>query len=452
MKIRETIGINNAKLIIGNADTELEHFSFDTRTIKEGDTFLGLKGENINGSTLYLKALELGAKTVIISDVVVKTEDLDKYKDRNVLLVQDTLTFILELAKIVREKLDIPVVAVTGSVGKTSTKNIIAGVLGSKYKVMKTSGNLNTNIGLAITLLSIRDEEVLVLEMGMTGFGEISELTNIAKPTVAVINNIGTPHIGLLGSRENILKAKLEILEGLSGPVIVNNDNDLLHDWQLKANIMQSIITFGIDTESDYRATDFSYSEKGSNFKMNGEDVYINVMGKHFIYNSLVAFAVGDIFHLDHAEIRKSLENIPLDTDRMEIINNNGITIINDSYNCSYDALVYVLDILGKFPGRTIAVLGADMAELGDFTEEITSNVGALVAKNNIDILITVGKSTTINESAIKNGLKKENVYHFMSNKEASNFINNIKKVDDTYLVKANKCCHFYEIVNEIKE
>jgi len=452
MKIKETIGINNAKLIQGDIETELNNFSYDTRTIKTGDTFLGINGESVNGSIFYEEAIKKGAKTCVLCQIDIDKEILNKYKEVNIILVDDTLKYIIALAKKKRETLSIPIIAVTGSVGKTSTRNIIASVLESKYKVLKTSRNLNTNIGLAITLLSITDEEIAVLEMGMNHLGEISELTNIAKPDVAVITNVGTAHIGNLGSRDNILKAKLEIIEGLSGPLIINNDNDLLHAWSKESKINNQIITIGIDNLSDYQANSISYNKNGSNFNISSNNITINVIGKHFIYNSLIAFAIGDIYQINHEDIIKKLKNIPLEKSRMELINTQFITIIDDTYNASYDSVYYSLEVLSSFKNRKIAVLG-DILELGEFSKEIHTNIGKLITKNNIDILITVGDAAKlINDAAISDGFNKSSSYHFKSNNEVIEFINNIKEPNDTILIKASHGMNFIEIVNGIKE
>lgn len=452
MKIKDALKVGNAKLICGNSEIELNNFSYDTRTIKKGDTFLGLKGETTNGSKFYEEALKKGAKTCILCDINIDNNVINNYPNTNIILVDDVLKYIISLAKNVRSKLNIPIIAVTGSVGKTSTRNIIADVLSTKYKVLKTSGNLNTNIGLAITILSITDEEIAVLEMGMNHLGEIRELSSIARPNVAVITNVGTAHIGNLGSRENILKAKLEILEGLTGPLIINNDNDLLNAWHKKTNIANKIITIGIDTPSDYTATNLNYNKNGSGFTLNDLPININVIGKHFIYNSLIAFAIGEFYGINEEAIRNKLKNIPLEPNRMELINTSNYTIIDDTYNASYDSVYYALEVLSSFAGRKIAVLG-DILELGDFSTKIHSDIGALIPKNNIDILITVGDyAKNINNNAITNGFNPKNSYHFNSNIEAINFINNNKKENDTILVKASHSMNFSLIVQNIKE
>lgn len=451
MKIKESLGISNAKLLLGNLEDEITNISKDTRTIKENDTYLGIKGLNFDGNLFYKEALKKGAKTVIVSGVTIDDDTLNEYQNRNFIICDDTIEFLMLLATKKRELLNIPIIAVTGSVGKTSTRNIIASVLSSKYKVLKTAGNLNTNIGLALTILSQKDEEIIVLEMGMNQFGEISVLTSIAKPDIAVITNIGTAHIGNLGSRENILKAKLEILEGLKGTLIINNDNDLLHDWYEKASIPNPIITIGLENTSDYEAKSIKYYKNGSSFTIENEKININVIGRHFIYNSLIAYVIGKMYNIKTEDIASKLKSIPLEKDRMELINNANYTIINDTYNASFDSVYYALQVLNHFKGRKIAVLG-DILELGEYGSEIHANIGKLIIDNKIDILVTVGSlSENINKKALELSFDSKNSYHFTSNKEAITLINNIKKKNDVILVKASNSMKFNQIVNDIK-
>ena len=241
----------NGKLLCGNKNELCENFSKDTRTIQEGDIYLGIKGEKFNGSIFFEEALQKGAKGCILQDIEIDEQTLIKYKDKFIIIVKNVVWAIQELAKYKRSLYNIPVIGVTGSVGKTSTKDIIASILSQKYKVLKTEGNYNNEIGLPLTILKLKDHQAMVVEMGMSAFGEISLLTNIAKPTVAVITIIGSSHIGELGSRENILKAKLEILEGLDdhGCVIINNDNDLLHSWYENNTDNHKHITYGIENK-----------------------------------------------------------------------------------------------------------------------------------------------------------------------------------------------------------
>ena len=256
VKIKDVLEKINGEIIFGKEDVEIVDVSTDTRTIKEGDTFIALKGENNDGNKYCKVAFENGAKICIVDNVILSKEDEKTYKKNCTLIkVKDGRKALIEIARYKRSLYDIPVVAVTGSVGKTSTKDAIASVLSRKYKVLKTEGNFNNNIGLPMTILRLKNHEALVVEMGMNHFGEIRLLTQIAKPTLAVITNIGTSHIGNLGSRENILKAKLEILEGMEIPkIVINNDNDLLHNWFEENKKMIEIHTYGIEEKSEVNA------------------------------------------------------------------------------------------------------------------------------------------------------------------------------------------------------
>ena len=255
IKIEDILKVTNGKLIIGDKNLICENFSKDTRNIQKGDIYIGIKGETFDGSTFWKQALENGASTVIVENIDFSQENLKQFQGKNIIEVENTLEALYAIARYKRSLYDIPVIAITGSVGKTSTKDIVANVVSQKYKTLKTVGNNNNNIGLPFTILKLKDEEAMVLEMGMNHFGEISLLTSIAKPTICVITNIGTSHIGNLGSRENILKAKLEILEGSKNPkIIINNDNDLLHNWYEDNKNKMDIKTYGIKEPSDLNA------------------------------------------------------------------------------------------------------------------------------------------------------------------------------------------------------
>ncbi len=222
LTVKDIIEVCNAKLICGDINTIINNFSKDTRTILPNDMYIGIKGENFDGNVFCKKALELGA-IGCITDAGIDASILENYNSKIIIQVENSITALQKIANYKRNLYNIPVVAITGSVGKTSTKDIIASVVSKKYKVLKTEGNLNNQIGLPLTILKLQDHTAMVVEMGMGHLGEISNLSKIAEPNLAVITNIGTSHIGNLGSRENILKAKLEILDGLSKERKINN-------------------------------------------------------------------------------------------------------------------------------------------------------------------------------------------------------------------------------------
>ena len=430
----------------------------DTRKINAGDCYVGIKGEKNDGNKFYMDAFLKGATIVILDDYTINKED-EKYLEENgksIVVVEDSVKALGELAKYKRSLFKCPVVAVTGSAGKTSTKDIIYSVLKEKYNAHKTIGNQNNHLGLPLTVLALDEsKEVLVLEMGMNHAGEISYLTSIARPDVAVITNVGTAHIGNLGCRENILKAKLEILEGLSpeGTLIINNDNDLLHEWYLDNKDKYHILTIGINNPSDFQASNIFLEEDGSTFTCNDFTYDVPVGGEHFIYNALEAIAVASIFDVDDKSIRKGILNFELSSNRMNIINEEArdITIIDDSYNANFDSMRYAIKYLSGLDGRLIAVLGS-MKELGDYTEDLHRKLGKIIVDEEIDILITVGdEAKFINDEAEKLGFNKDCSYHFSLNSEAIDCLNKKKEKDDKVLIKASNSLNFKEIVDAIK-
>lgn len=449
--VKDIINVTKGNLLYGNENEVCENFSRNTKEINKDDVYIGFKGEHCDGAEFYEEALLKGAKGCIINknvDVKVKP-----FENKFIIEVEDTVEAIGEIAKFKRSKYNIPVIAITGSVGKTSTKDIIYSVVSEKYKTLKTQGNMNNHIGMPMTILKLKEHEALVLEMGMDHTGEISKLTNIAKPDIAVITNVGTSHIGTLGSIENILKAKLEILEGLNkkGTLIINNDDDLLHKWQLKNNEYK-VIRYGIDSESENIAKNIAYNENSSSYTLYPDDVVVTVpiCGEAFIYNSLAAVSVGKLLDIPMQKIINGIKKFELTKMRVEIQRSSkGYTIINASYNANLDSMKSSIQQLKLMTGdRKIAVLG-DMLNLGEFSKELHEKVGEEVAKNNVDILITVGKeSKYIASEARGKGIK--DVFEFEDKTEAIAKLKSILKANDVILIKASNGMKFSEIVNEL--
>lgn len=450
LTLKEIIDVTNGNLVYGNENEECISFERDTRAIKDGDIFIGFKGETVDGGIRYKEALENGAKGCIINKCA--NENLEKIENKFILEVEDTILATQQIAKLKRKKYNIPVVAITGSVGKTSTKDIIASVVSEKYDVLKTQGNMNNHIGLPMTILGLRNHTAMVVEMGMNHFGEISTLTKIAKPTIAVITNVGTAHIGNLGSRENILKAKLEILEGLSkdGTVVINNDNDLLHKWYLENKDNYNIVTYGIENDSMEKAQDINYLESSSKYNLKNEGVIeVPVGGEAFVYNSLAAISVGKALGISMDKIKQGILKFELTKMRLDVQKSSkGYTIINDCYNANYDSMKSALQYLNRTPGnRKIAVLG-DMLELGDFSKKLHEGVGNAVVENKVDILITVGKEAkNIAKIAMENNVE---TYEYTDNNSAISKLKEILEPEDAVLVKASNSMNFKEIVSAI--
>ena len=459
MKIQKIIEATKGKLIIGNLEYECKNFVKDTRILKKEDTYIGIKGEKFDGNFLWKQAFENGASTVIVENINFENENISNLIDKNIILVKDTIKAIGDIARSIRKEKNIPVVGITGSVGKTSTKDIIANVVAQKYKTLKTEGNNNNHIGLPFTLFRLQDEEAAIIEMGMNHLGEIRYLTKIAKPTISVITNIGTSHIGNLGSRENILKAKTEILEGMDKKVLViNNDNDMLGEYYLKNidNKDIEIHTYGIENTSEVMAEDIVLNDNGSEFicNLNGDKfkVKVPVGGIHFVYNALCAVTIGKLLELSNEQILKGIDTFELTKKRMDITElSNGVKIINDCYNASLESMQVSLKYLSSLNNeRKIAVLG-DILELGDFSTEIHKKVGKEVAKNNIDILICSGENSKfIAESAKQSGMNSEKIFYFENKELIEKFIKENWKKGDCILFKASNGMKFFEIVENL--
>jgi UDP-N-acetylmuramoyl-tripeptide--D-alanyl-D-alanine ligase len=431
--IKDIIELCNGKLLCGNEALECLSFSKDTREIKEDDIYIGIKGDNFDGNKFYREAFNKGAKACILD---CNPEEINDYLNETIVIVPDSIKCIQTLAAYKRNMYDIPVIAVTGSVGKTTTREMIASILSTKYKVLTPLKNYNNHIGLPFTLLNLNDHNACVLEMGMNHFGEISLLSKIAKPTIAVITNIGTSHIGNLGSKENILKAKLEILEGMNekGILIINNDDELLKNVNYPREI-----TVSMNNDSDYIATRISNDKfKVKNLKIKNQN-----MNTAFVYNALAAIAVGKLLKVSNGLIKKALNSYTNNDKRLQIKeSNSGITIIDDAYNASYESIKVALEVLGKYDKRKILVLG-DVKELGDKAIEIHQSIGDLIS--GIDILVTVGEYTKYIKANIKND-------NFSNNLDAINYLKKIIRKDDVVLVKASNAMNFEEIVKALAE
>lgn len=452
MKLKELIEFSNGKLI-GNTDLEKEisKFSIDSREIDNNTFFIPLKGDKSDGHDYINSAFEKGAIGTFTSKEAYPVEG------KIIIKVDDTLLAMQNLAKKLREKLkNIPLIAITGSVGKTTTKDMVYAVLSSKYKTLKTKGNFNNNIGMPLTLINYSNEEAIVLEMGMNHLGEISFLSNIAKPDTAIIINVGHSHIGNLGSRENILKAKMEIVDGMSnaGMLVINGDNDML---KAVKNTKQRLIKFGFKGANDITAYNVMVSDNTTEFMIKENEkeykIKLKLVGENFIYNALAAWIIGKIYNVEPDERVKALENCEFTKMRMNIENKNGIIMINDCYNASPESMKVALEALSKQDAkRKIAILG-DMLELGEYSEKLHEEVGENVAKNEIDKLYTVGKlAQNIKNGAINTGMLEQNVKSYDTLEDILKEIKTLISKGDAVLVKASRAMSFEKIINELEE
>ena len=426
--------------------TEITGVESDNRRIAEGNVFFAFPGERADGHDFIDAALDAGASGCVI------TKELQSYReDGFYVLVNDAVKALGLLASWYRDRFEIPVIAVTGSVGKTTTKDMIASVLSQEYEVLKTEGNYNNDIGLPKTLLRIgKNTQVAVVEMGMNHMGEISYLTHLAKPTMAVITNIGDAHIGNLGSKDNILKAKCEIFEGLAegGIAVLNADDEYLRRLRDDASFAERFraVWIGESEEADLRAKEIesAFSDHMTFTASAGKDetlahFEVPAPGSHMIYPVLTACAVGRANGLSYDRIAQGIREYVPTKMRMEIRTFPGnVTIINDTYNANPQSMKAGLSSLSVLEGvKKIAVLG-DMFELGEKEETLHKEVGAYAASLPIDTLITIGEaSVRMGEEAKKEGLP--DVVICRDKEEAKEVLTRYIGEDTAFLFKASR-------------
>lgn len=447
MNIREIIEATNGILLSGDENLEIIGFSQDSRKVNAGMMYIPLIGERFDGHDFIESAFENGA-SAIISDRVIDRND------KVVIKVEDTLKALQDMALYLRKNRNVKVVGITGSVGKTSTRDMVYSVIKQKYKTLKTEGNYNNNIGLPLTILRLKDEEVMVLEMGMNHLKEMEELSLIALPDISAITNVGTAHIGELGSRENILKAKLEIIAGMKDGsiLVINNDNDLLSTIVLD-NL--ELVKVAIDGIGDLKAKNVVLKDDCSTFELNYldkvYDVEVPVPGNHFILNALIAIAIGTKLNISMDKCIQGIREFELTKKRMDVIElKNNITLIDGTYNASEDSMKSSLDVLATYSRRKIAVL-ADMLELGEFSEQLHRNVGKHAAVKKIDLLIVVGNEAKYIASGAKDA-GMTNIYYCKDNEEVINYLGNNLCSNDVVLLKGSNGMNLKDVVARIKE
>ena len=423
----------------------------DTRAIKDNDIFIALKGENFNANDFIVEASKSGASICIIDEVKVELTELNV--KTCVIKVADCKKALRDLAKFYINKLNLQVVGITGSTGKTSTKDLVAAVLSSIFKVFKTIGNFNNEIGLPMMIFKLdKSYDVAVLEMGMSDFGEIHNLCEVSKPNVAIITNVGMSHLENLKTRENILKAKMEITDFFTedSVLIVNSDNDLLENI---ASSKYKTIKTGIDSQADYKACDLNIFENKITFSLLDagnlikNTIEVDVPGRHNVLNSLLAVACARTLGLNYDEIANGFKNLEATSMRLDITKGKKFTVINDCYNASPDSMLAAIDVLCNINGKSkIAILGT-MRELGNSAYQAHKQVGAYAKHKNIDLLITLGE---FNE-AYKEGFSDINKYRsFETYDEVVSFLSGILAQDDVVLVKASRYMKFESIACEL--
>ncbi len=442
----------------GSVDT-IGSVSTDTRTIQKGSLFVPLIGEKFDGHTFIEEAIKNGAQAVFVQEGH-NTKTIQAFNDVWLIEVKDTLKALQAISVYYRKLFPIPFIGVTGSVGKTSTKDLISGVISGKFNVHKNLGNFNNEIGLPLTLFNLEENhQISVLEMGMSSFGEIRDLVDMVHPEIGVITNIGVSHIEHLGSKEGILKAKMEIASNFKegNYLLVNGDDEYLRCIH-KDDKDYTVIFYGLSSTNDfYPMSVEDLGEEGSAFtvEINGEAVPFKIrqLGIHNVYNALAAVWIGLKYHMTFEEIQRGLDGFQPSKMRLEVITKGRMKIINDAYNASPDSMKAALDVLDHMKSnRKIAVLG-NMFEMGSFSEEGHRSVGAYFAKKNIDILVTVGEMANwIGLEAKKYGIEENSIRHVFNNKEAIEMLGQFVQEEDAILVKGSRGMAMEEIVNFLQE
>lgn len=443
LSFNEILEAVNGRYLEYNGERKITYVETDTRKIKEGALFIALKGENFNGNKFADVALENGASAVIIDEIAfdaLKTKGLG-----NIIIVEDTRKALLDLAAYYRRKLDIKVVGITGSTGKTSTKDLVAAALSSKYKVFKTKGNFNNEVGVPLMIFSLDNSyDIAVLEMGMSNLGEIERLALAGKPDIAVITNIGMSHIENLKTRENILKAKMEITTGFNkeNVLIVNGENDLLKTLSIKD---YEVIKIGADDDNyDIKAKNIKIGEDSVEFTVDESSFLVDQLGYHSVLNGLLAIAVGRKLGLSDNEINKGFKNIEATSMRLDVKENNNNIIINDTYNASPDSMKAGIDVLMNLKKSYNIIIVGDMRELGDESYNAHKSVGEYAKEKGIDLLLTTGEYS----KAYKDGFGEDTLVF----KDKESIVTYVKALEKNYaaLVKASRGSKFEEIVNNL--
>lgn len=420
----------------------------DTRKIVAHSLFVALQGNNFDGHDFLIEAKKAGA----IGAIVQKGKGIDDFL---CIEVEDTLHAYQDLARFHRQRFSIPVIAITGSSGKTTTKEMLGAVLSSQFNVLKTEKNFNNEIGLPMTLLELTaSHEVCIVEMGMRGLGQIEELASIAEPTIGIITNVGTSHIELLGSQEMIAQAKGELIRHLpsTGIAILNEDDVLVKS--MSSDVKGKTITYGLEGTSTVRGSHISYKKDGIKFTCKCYDdvfdIFLPMIGVHNVYNALATIAVARVLGVATGKIKKSFSTFTGMAMRQEIIPLDDIVVLNDAYNANPSSMAESIKALGQLEGkRKIAMLG-DMLELGNYTKEAHEAIGQLLADEGYDMVFTLGNASSF-ISRITDSLGIPS-WHCLNHVDMANAYWPLHKKGDILLVKGSRGLAMEKVITHIQD
>ena len=452
ISIDDILKSTKGKSLLNYKEEDISYISTSSKDIKENTLFIPIIGEVYDGHKFMEDAYNNGCRNFLIDE----NHKFDK-KDINLIQVKNTIVALGNIANFYLKKFNIDIIGVTGSVGKTSTRDIIYSVLNEKYKTLKNEGNFNNEIGIPKTLFNLDETyELAVIEMGIDKKGDINYFRTIADPKISVISNIGLSHIANFKNQEGIFNAKMEIADGFSkeNTLIINGDDKFLKTLKTK-NLSYNLLSYGFEKDNTIYCTSYEIQNGKINFtcKYNNKELNFSIpsIAKHNIYNSMSAILIGKLYNMTYEEIKKGLEEVKFTEGRLTIINKKNLTIINDCYNASLDSMISALNVLKTFKNRKIAVLG-DILETGKYEEEIHKNIGKNII-GNTDILILVGNSIKYTyEEVIKEGFNKDNIYLFTTYEEVIKNIDKILKKDDVVLVKASHGIHLENVIDYLSK
>lgn len=444
LTITEVIKSTSGEYLGNQFNIQITGISTDSRTINKGDLFVPLMGPNFDGHDFIEQAFEKGAVATLCGKN--KKSKVDNLPIKNIILVDNTQSALLSLAAYYRRLFDIPFVAITGSVGKTTTKEMTAEILKMRFKVLKTLGNLNNEIGLPLTIFKLEEGyQVGVVELGMSALGEISRMASVVRPKIAVITNIGTAHIEKLGSKQNIARAKMEILEPLGENDLAVLNGDCQELWDARKNIVPKTVFFGQE-RGDVKARNIK-SDSTNELEFDiygcyGEMTFKALLpGIHNVNNALAAIAVGFEMGLTKEEIQQGLLNLKLPEMRLQLKKSYfGADIIDDAYNANPDSMKAALDFLQQCShGKKRAVILGDMLELGDLSEKAHFEIGKYAAER-ADIFIAVGNyAQSFKKGALQGHLDSRCIHTFLTVKEAVGEVKKLVDDCDIILIKASR-------------
>lgn len=449
LKVTEIIKATGGKLVCGEMTGIVTSITTDSRKADTGSLFAAICGERADGHDFIDDVFAKGA-VCVLSEKEIMTNGA-------VIVVENTVTALGAIAKLIMEKLCIPVVGITGSVGKTTTRDMTYSVVSKLFNTLKNEGNLNNELGVPLTVFRADgDTEAAVMEMGMDNFGEIDRLSAIVTPTVSVITNIGMSHIERLGSQENIYLAKSEIFKNTrsNGTVVLNGDDKILMSH--KSEITQSVVTVGVKNQNtDLVAYDIVSTESSVSFNVKGMgrefSVTLPVPGEHNVLNALLAAAVGIVFDIPSALIAEALSDFSMTKMRMDIIRAERLTIINDCYNAAPDSVRAALGVLGKYDQRKVAILG-DIKALGEYSYQAHRDLGFDVVKSGIDLLFTIGSQAAhIAQGAQECGMDSSCIFSADAVEEAQAELVKLIKANDVVLVKASRAMALERVTEFLK-